>query len=69
MSLLVLAADTAHKTPFFIFAGCFACWAVALGVVGITRPAFPHGAAGGRVVMAISVSLMAGTMLSAVLTS
>jgi len=69
MGLLLLAADTASKTPYYLFAGVFACWAVALGVVGITRPAFPNGQAGGRIVMAISVLLMAGTMLSAVLTS
>jgi hypothetical protein len=69
MSTLILAADTGSKTAYYVAAGLFAVWAVTLGVIGITRPSFPNGPAGGRIVMTISVLLMAATMASAVIVS
>jgi hypothetical protein len=71
LPLIFAAAEHAEhsKTAFYVCAGAFATWAVALGVVGITRPAFPNGEAGGRVVMAVSVLLMAATMAAAIVTA
>ena len=71
LPFILAAAEHAEpsKTAFYLCAGAFATWAVGLGVIGITRPAFPNGEAGGRVVMLVSVVLMAATMASAVLTS
>jgi hypothetical protein len=70
-ALILAAAEHAEpsKTAFYVAGGLFAAWAVLIGFIGITRPAFPNGEGGGRVVMAVSVVLMAATMASAVLTS
>lgn len=67
--MLLLAAETGSKTAFYIFGGGFACWAVVIGAIGVTRPAFPGGATGQRVVMLVSFLLMVGAMSSAVLTA
>jgi hypothetical protein len=63
------AAEHGSKTPFYIAAGGFACWAVLVGVIGVTQPAFPRGAGGQRLVMAISGVLMVCAMATAVITS
>jgi hypothetical protein len=66
---LIVAAAEPTKTAFYIAAGALACWAVLLGVVGITRETFPASAGVARVVMLVSGALMAATMAAAVLTS
>lgn len=63
------SSDEGSKTAFYIFAGGFACWAVAIGAIGVLRPAFPGGSTGQRVVMLVSFVLMVGAMASAVLTA
>ncbi len=70
-ALILAAAEHAEpsKTAFYVAGALLAAWAVLIGVIGITRPAFPNGEAGGRVVMLVSVVLMAATMAAAVLTS
>jgi hypothetical protein len=45
-----------------------AIYAVVLGVIGITQPAFPYGARGARLVMGLSTLMMAATIASAILT-
>lgn len=73
--LTILAAVAEHapeegsKTAFYIAAGVLAGWAVLVGVIGVTRPAFPRGEGAARGVMAISAVLVAAAMATAVLTS
>ena len=71
LPLIVAAVEHAEpsKTAFYIAAGVLACWAVLLGVIGITRETFPASQSVARVVMLISGALMATTMAAAVLTS
>jgi hypothetical protein len=69
MLLLIAAAEETSKTPFYVVAGVFAAWAVLVGVLGVTRPAFPHGEAGARVVMGLTFVLMVATMVAAVATA
>jgi hypothetical protein len=68
--MLTLLATVEHtsKTAYYIAAGVFALWAVAVGAFGVTRPAFPNGATGARIVMGVSFLLMAATMAAAVVT-
>jgi hypothetical protein len=63
------SSDEGSKTAFYVAAGLWACWAVALGAIGITRPAFPRGEGGGRVVMLVSGVLMVAVMATAVITA
>jgi hypothetical protein len=73
--LPLLAAVVEHssehgsKTAFYICAGSLAAWAVLLGAIGITRPAFPRGEGGARAVMLVSGLLMAAAMATAVITA
>jgi arginine exporter protein ArgO len=71
LPLIIAAAEHAEpsKTAFYIAAGALACWAVLLGVVGITRETFPASGSVARVVMLISGALMVAAMAAAVLTS
>ena len=69
MLVLLLAAAEPSKVPFYIFGAVFVCWAVALAGVGLTRPSFPYGAVGQRLVMLVSFGLALAAVLSAVLTS
>ncbi|MGN6187668.1 MAG: hypothetical protein ACTHOE_02110 [Conexibacter sp.] len=68
---LIAAATAEHgsKTAYYIAAGALACWAVLLGVFGITRETFPPSSGVARAVMLISGLLMAATMASAVVVS
>lgn len=70
--LHVLAAATAEhgsKTAFYVAGGALACWAVLLGVLGITRETFPPSAGVARLVMLVSGLLMATAMATAVIVS
>jgi hypothetical protein len=71
LPLIAAVAEHAEpsKTAFYIAAGAFACWAVLLGVFGITRETFPVSGSIARVVMLISGALMVATMAAAVLSS
>jgi hypothetical protein len=70
---LLAAADTikeASKTPFYILAGVLVVAAVGLTAVGIRRhESFPSSDGAMRGTIAVFVLLVAGTMLTAVLTS
>jgi len=69
LAFLVYAAETGSKTPFYILAGLFVVWALAIGGIGTTRPAFISGEGTARLVMAGSIVLAAATMAMAVVTS
>lgn len=63
------AVEHGSKTAFYVAAGALACWAVLLGVFGITRETFPPSEGAARGVMLVSFALMAATMASAVIVS
>jgi len=69
LPLIAAAADAGSKTAFYVAGGALACWAVLLGVVGITNPSFPRGAGAARGVMLVSGLLMATAMATAVIVS
>ncbi len=67
--LLVAAADTASKVPFYICGGAVAVWAVLLAGIGLSRPEFPSNTTGERGVIAISFVLIVLAIGAAILTS
>jgi hypothetical protein len=69
--MLPLAASgfESAKVAFYICAGAFAVWAVVLSFIGLSRPSFPGGERGARLVMLLSFALMAGVMATAVITA
>jgi hypothetical protein len=69
IAAVVEHSEEGSKTAFYIAAGMLACWAVLIGAIGVTRPAFPRGAGAARGVMLISGLLMATTMATAVITA
>ncbi len=76
LTILVLAAEAAadegaeaSETPFYIAGGLLALWAVIVAAIGLSRPDFPGKQAAARGVMAISVFLVALTMVAAVISS
>ena len=66
--LTLIAASEPSRTAFYIMGSVLAIYAVILGAIGITQPAFPYGARGARVVMGVSALLMVATIASAILT-
>jgi hypothetical protein len=66
---LIIAAAEPSKVPFYIAGGLLVVWALALAAMGLTRPAFPNGERGARVVMLGTFVLMIAAMATAVLTS
>jgi hypothetical protein len=68
MALLAVVEHTS-KTAFYVAGGVLAAWAVLIGVIGVTRPAFPNGDAGARAVMGVTFVLMVAAMATAVATA
>lgn len=73
-SILVAAAGHAEKAEpskaaFYIVGGALVVWAVAVSVLGIKKDSFAASKATGRLVAAISIVLVAGTMAASVLTA
>jgi hypothetical protein len=71
-ALVLAAADHAaepSKTPFYLFGGVLAVWAVVLAGIGMTQATFPATINAKRGVMAISGVLMAAAMATAVITA
>jgi hypothetical protein len=72
-TLIVFAQEVAEEesepVAFYIAGGLAALWAVILFLVGMRSHRFPGSAAAQRVVMLISVLVVAGAMASAVLSS
>ena len=54
-------------TAFYIAGGMLALWAVLLSFLGITREGFPRTDGSARIVMALSVLLTLGAILSGVI--
>jgi hypothetical protein len=73
MLLLLQAAEEAaepSKTPFYILAGVLVAFALGLSAVGTVRhETFPPSRGAARAIMLVAVLLVAGTMVSAVLTA
>jgi hypothetical protein len=69
VTTLLIAASEPSKVPFYIAGGLLVVWALGLAAVGLTRPAFPNGERGARLVMFGTFVLMIVAMGSAVLTS
>jgi hypothetical protein len=72
LAALLLAADAAEKskTPFYIFAGLLILFGFGLGLGGTARrETFPPSDGVARAVMGVGVLLVAGTMITAVLTA
>lgn len=67
--LLLIAADTTSKVPFYILGGLLAVWAVVLGWIGINRPGFPSGDRATRGVMGLTLLLAVLAIGAAILTS
>ena len=66
----VLAVAEPDKTAWYVAGLVLAAWAVIVAFIGITQPEFPPGGRAGRaVVIAISVTLVAAAMVSAVATA
>ena len=68
-ALLLVAADTTSKVPFYILGGVLALWAVILAGIGLSRPTFPGGAAGERGVIGVTLVIVVLAIGSAILTS
>jgi hypothetical protein len=62
-------ASEPSKTPFYIAGILLASWAVVLSVGGLRSPNLPETEGAARLIMAISVVLVASAMATAVLTS
>jgi plastocyanin len=66
---VLAAAGQKSKTPFYVAGGVLAAWAVAVAVVGVTRPGFPGGRTGERAVIGVSGLLVALTVTMAIVTA
>ncbi len=62
------AAEEHHKseTPFFIAGAILVVFAITISVVGFKRPDFPGSEGATRGIMALSATLVAATLFSAV---
>ena len=62
------AAAEEHKSeaPFFIAGAILVTFAIAISVVGFKKPDFPGTAAAARGIMALSATLVAATLFTAV---
>ena len=69
MSPLLITAAESSKTPFFIFGGALALYAVILATIGIQRPGFPFNARGQRGVITLTAVLVVLAIGAAILTS
>jgi hypothetical protein len=72
-AIVMLAAEAGHeetsKAGFYVTAGLLAAWAVVVSFLGLRAADFPGNVGGSRAVMGITASLVAATMLAAILTS
>jgi hypothetical protein len=72
MATILAATEGAaepSKTPFYVFGGLLAGWAVLLALIGIAKPDLPAKAASQAAIMFLTVALVAGVMTTAVVTA
>jgi hypothetical protein len=72
LAVLLLAAEAAEKskTPFYILAGLLILFGFGLGIFGTLRhETFPASDGAARAIMGVGALLVAGTMVTAVLTA
>ena len=62
------AAEEHHKseTPFFVAGSILVAFAIAISIVGFKKPDFPGSAGVARGIMALSATLVAATLFTAV---
>ena len=63
------AADHGSKTAFYVAGLVLAGFAVLIGAIGATRPAFAEREATGHAVIGVTVVLMIATLATAIITS
>jgi hypothetical protein len=70
LHLMPILGAAKSKAPFYVAGGLLVCWAliVSLGL-GLRKPSFPGERPGERLVIGITVALVAATMTMAVVTS
>jgi hypothetical protein len=72
LATLLLAAGEAppSKAPFYIFAGALVAFALSLSAVGVSRhETFPPSRGAATALVGVCFLLVAGTMLTAVITA
>ena len=70
LAALLLAADGPSKTPFYILAGLLILFGFGLGAFGTARhESFPSSPGAARAIMGVCALLVAGTMVTAVITA
>jgi hypothetical protein len=69
-TLLIAAESGTSKTPFYIFAAALVAFALGLSAIGVARhETFPPSRGAATALIGVCIVLVAGTMLSAVLTA
>jgi hypothetical protein len=70
IALVLVVEEEAEpsKTPFYVFGGLLAVWAVVLSGIGMASASFPATVGAKRGVIGLTVLLMAGAMATAVIT-
>jgi hypothetical protein len=69
---LILAVEEEaepSKTPFYIFGGLLAAWAVVLSGIGMSQATFPATTGAKRGVIGLTALLVAAAMATAVITA
>jgi hypothetical protein len=72
LATLLLAAEEAKpsKTAFYVLAACLVAYALGLSAIGVARhETFPPTRGAATALIGVCILLVAGTMLSAVLTA
>jgi hypothetical protein len=70
LALWQFAAEESSKTPFYICAAALVAFALLLTAVGTARhETFPPSNAVGRLLTLVCLALVAGTMVTAVITA
>ncbi|MBX5443344.1 MAG: hypothetical protein IRZ32_17685 [Solirubrobacteraceae bacterium] len=63
------ASEETSKAPFYIVGLALAAWAVIIGIAGMVRPNLPSTSGPARLMVLVTVLLVAGTMSTAIITA